>query len=555
MKLSFFSIRTNLIFLVILALVPITILSFLNAQSALRYTKSVLANRLVTSAWATAGQERRPFIDAERKLMEAAIDPAILSGGSGCRSRLARLVPGKHAILNLARSDAEGNVLCSIRPITENVNFSGQAWWKNGIAAPGYTVSMPTYGPITKKDVFVGMLPIRQPGKATDGAITASIDIAWFRKSLQKNKLSPDAVIAISDYRGEVLIKSSNSPLPVFSELNTGGQTGNLKSADGVKWIYATAPLYEEQLFIIYAEPQNILLRNAIWQSRISIALPLLALLLTMIALWFGTRYLITKWLSLLQKTTNKFARGEYDDRGDIFTSAPYEIRILANDMLQMAHTITERNHNLETLVKEQKTLTMEVHHRVKNNLQIVTSLLSLQAFRIVDPAARMALDQTRNRMGALALIHRLLYEQSDTQNVQRVKMSRLVSELCSQIRMTYRDKQNVAFTCEAGDFELPIDNAVPLALFAVEAITNSYRHAFPDNRIGNMKLKFAVSNTEASIVVEDDGVGIAEQLEISAMGTELMQAFASQLNGKVTVGSASPNGTKVSLHFPVQPE
>ena len=555
MKLSFFSIRTNLILLVIIALVPVTVLSFLNAQSALKYTKSVLDNRLVTSAWATAGRERRPFIDAERKLMEAVLDPEIISASPRCSSRLARLVPSKQVILNLARSDADGNVLCSIYPTTENINFSRQAWWKNGIAAAGYTVSMPTYGSITKKDIFVGMLPVRQQDRAPDGAVTAAIDIGWFRQSLQKNKLSSAAVIAISDHRGKVLIQSSNIQLPVFSQLNIGGQTGNLKSADGTKWTYATAPLYEEQLFVIYAEPQNMLFRNAVWQSRTSIALPILALLLTMAALWYGTHYLITQWLSRLQNTTMKFASGEYEDHRDNFINAPYEIRLLANDMQQMASAIIERNQNLEIMVKEQKTLTMEVHHRVKNNLQIVTSLLSLQAARIVDPAARIALNQTRNRMGALALIHRLLYEQSDTQNAQRVKMSRMVSELCAQIRMTYREQQNVVFSCEAGDFELPVDNAVPLALFAVEAVTNSYRHAFPDNINGNMKLTFSVNDTEASIVVEDDGIGIVQQSEVSSMGTELMQAFASQLNGKITVEALNPSGTKVSLRFPVQPK
>ncbi len=555
MKLSFFSIRTNLIFLVILALVPVTILSFLNAQSELRYTKSVLANRLVTSAWATAGRERRPFIDAERMLMEALIDQQIVTGGSRCSMRLAGLVPRGHAILNLARSDADGNVICSIRPVTENINFSDQPWWKNGIAARGYTVSMPTYGSITKKNIFVGMLPIQQQGREADGAVTAAIDIGWFRQSLQKNKLSADAVIAISDYNGRVLLQSSNTPLPIFSELNIGGQTSNLKSADGTNWVYATAPLYEEQLFVIYAEPQNILLRNALWQSRTSIALPLLALLLTTVALWFGTHYLITRWLTRLQNTAMKFAGGDYEERRDIFVNAPYEIRLLANDMQQMASAITERNQNLEVMVREQKNLTMEVHHRVKNNLQIITSLLSLQAVRIVDPAARLALGQTRTRMGALALIHRLLYEQNDTQNTQRVKMSKLVSELCAQIRMTYSDQQNVVFTCEVGDFELPIDNAVPLALFAVEATTNAYRHAFPDNRSGNMKLIFSATQTEATLTIEDDGIGITSDVQSATMGTDLMQAFATQLQGIVTVEPMLPGGTIVSLRFPVQRE
>jgi two-component sensor histidine kinase len=196
--------------------------------------------------------------------------------------------------------------------------------------------------------------------------------------------------------------------------------------------------------------------------------------------------------------------------------------------------------------------LTREVHRRVKNNLQIVTSLLTMQAARMEDAGAQAALKQARARIVALALIHRLTYEQESVGSQSRVTVETLIAELTKQLRYAHRDRRTIDLSYEADAYAMPVDTAVPFALFIVEAVTNSFRHAFPDDADGEIALSFALDNGHARLVIQDNGQGYeTDNPVLGQMGTELMEGFASQLNGNVTFSSDRQNGSATTLHFP----
>lgn len=251
-------------------------------------------------------------------------------------------------------------------------------------------------------------------------------------------------------------------------------------------------------------------------------------------------------WVLKLREQAAGIADGNYQSADLAFVDAPPGIAALSRDLDGLAAAIAERE-------AVRKALVLEVHHRVKNNLQIVTSLLNMQANRIDNPTARNALRQTRARIGGLALIHRILYEQADDGNQATLDIGRLIPELRSQFRLWNMERPEIDFSCHSGSFAVPLDSAMPLVLFAVEAVTNAYAHAFPDGRAGAVRLRFTVSpEGEAKFAVEDDGIGFDSSGYDTTMGRLLMVGFARQLGGKLVIENAPQGGTHVCLIYPI---
>ena len=251
-------------------------------------------------------------------------------------------------------------------------------------------------------------------------------------------------------------------------------------------------------------------------------------------------------WVSKLREQVALIASGEYEPGSPAFSRAPAGLVELSQDLDGLAMLIAERE-------AVRKALALEVHHRVKNNLQIVTSLLNMQASRIENPAAREALGQTRARIGALALIHRIMYEQDDNSSTATVDVARLIPELCAQFRLANRNRTEIAFHSEASSFAVPLDGAVPLVLFAVEAVTNAYAYAFKAGRSGTVALLFKVSEEgNATLSVTDNGIGFDHTRNDNSMGRQLMTGFARQLGGDITINSSAETGTEVRLDYPI---
>lgn len=249
--------------------------------------------------------------------------------------------------------------------------------------------------------------------------------------------------------------------------------------------------------------------------------------------------------VSKLREQVAEIVAGEYPPGNAAFTRGPAGMAELSQDLEKLAGMIAERE-------AVRKALAIEVHHRVKNNLQIVTSLLNMQASRIANPAVREALGQTRARIGALALIHRILYDKADDGSQATLDIAKLISELCAQFRLWNRGRAEIAFSCQSTSFAVPLDSAMPLALFAVEAVTNAYAYAFPEGQSGTVLLQFAVIEGDAVLSVSDDGIGFDSDSVNMSMGRQLMHGFAQQLGGQLKLESTAGKGTEVRLVYSI---
>ena len=249
-------------------------------------------------------------------------------------------------------------------------------------------------------------------------------------------------------------------------------------------------------------------------------------------------------WIAQLREQTRQIAQGPYQRDNTRFADAPAEIRRLSEDIDGLAQVLAERETARIALVKE-------VHHRVKGNLQTVTSLVEMQANSASNLAEREGFGRALARLGALALIYRIFYEQDDEIGQSSIDIARLFAELCAQFRVWNRYRANIGLSCQACSYPVRLDRALPLALFAVEALINAYGHASPHARSGYVTLDFRQARNGAHILsIRDNGIGFAGSGLPDSMGHQLMQGFAAQLGGTYQITGKPGKGTVVRLEF-----
>ncbi len=226
--------------------------------------------------------------------------------------------------------------------------------------------------------------------------------------------------------------------------------------------------------------------------------------------------------------------------------------------LLSVAHDVTERKRaeaRLRAAISEKEVLLREVHHRVKNNLQVIQSMLSMQAMHIKDTATERAFRESQGRVRSMALIHERFYRSGD---LSRIDFGEYTTSLLRQLFSIYgADPGRIATRVEAGGVSLPIDYAIPCGIIINEIVSNSLKYAFPDGRPGEI---FVVLQRPAegrvSLSIGDDGAGIPGGPDLSGMkslGLHLVRILAEdQLEGALSVSAGGENGVVFRVEFAV---
>tara|TARA_R110001599_G_scaffold36697_5_gene114770 strand:+ start:2920 stop:4563 length:1644 start_codon:yes stop_codon:yes gene_type:complete len=285
-----------------------------------------------------------------------------------------------------------------------------------------------------------------------------------------------------------------------------------------------------------------------------SIGLPLIAFSVALLAVWLAIDSLVLRWLSRLTRTVRVYGAGRYQFKaGETFDKAPDEIARLARAMDVMAKDIGERDRDLKLAIASRDAAVREIHHRVKNNLQIVTSFLNLQGRQLKDPKAKAAISAARHRIDALAIVHQTLYQNERLEQVQlKPFLTGLVMHLSEALGM---DDMGVKVTQSYANVMRPADDAIPMALFVVEAITNAMKYAF-DSKGGEIHISLATDENGITLEISDNGRGydvaaVSGQTNGSGLGSKLMNAFSRQLSAELNVDTEEGGGCRLTLVIP----
>ena len=287
----------------------------------------------------------------------------------------------------------------------------------------------------------------------------------------------------------------------------------------------------------------------------------LVAWLLALATLAAGVAMLVSRPLARLNTRMNRWrAGGLFDVRSYQTEDAALsrDLRLLVIAFRRATVILRRQQSRLEAAVDQQELLMQEIHHRVKNNLQIVASLLNLQASRIRQPEARAEFQSARDRVRALATLHRHLYAHGE---VHTIDMREFLIELCGQLFQAMGEKagERLRLDIEAPELKMSSDQAVPLALIVTEAVSNAVKYAFPSGRRGSISVRLTAVPDHAELEIHDDGVGIpAGRVETEAgtrdgIGIQLIRGFAKQLGATLQVEEG--DGTRYKVSIPLRQE
>jgi two-component sensor histidine kinase len=230
-----------------------------------------------------------------------------------------------------------------------------------------------------------------------------------------------------------------------------------------------------------------------------------------------------------------------YDNNGDII------------GLCGIARDITEKKHADEEIkksLKEKEVLLQEIHHRVKNNMQIISSLLNLQKYYLDDDMAINVIKESQNRVKSMALLHEKLYQ---SPNLTRINFYDYTKSQISDLSYSYAvDQSKITFVIEIEEITLNIETALPIGLIISEIVSNSIKYAFPNNIKGEIFIGLKLSDDgEFELRVRDNGIGLPEGMELNnldSLGLKLVTNLVNQIDGKIEIDSI--NGVDFKIKF-----
>jgi len=531
------------------ALLPVLILGAVQSGLGFQREGRIEQALLVAAAQRSAANARARITSAEILLQTLGSG----SVGFACAQSLAEAEARLPGYENLIRFDPAGRVACSAASVPPDLARAQRPWFR--ALAAGDPMELTTEAGVPYANVPSLLAAARAEDRQGRfaGVLAAVMSLASLKPEATDRSLPPGIEVAVADSHGRFLAATDLSRFPpdLARRLTAAPAGSQLWSQDDrlkAQRLYAVAPLVGDDAYVAISAPMEGLVSWA-WLNPVSaLALPILAFILALIAVWLVAERGVVRWIGYLRRIAAIYARGRFSVRPLRAEEAPPEIRELAETLDDMASLIVARDASLKEHLAQKDAMLREIHHRVKNNLQVISSLLNMQQRALTDPAARAAISDTRQRILALALIYRALYQSPD---LRRVDLREFLEELIGQL-----------ITGEGGDSPAPRtnlscepliidpDRLAPIALFAVEAISNARKHGL--NAAGVLGVALHITAGEARLSISDTGVaGHAPQVG-PGVGRTLMIAFARQLGGEVGFEANPEGGLTAILTFPV---
>ena len=506
---------------------------------------------------------QREVVDGARSLLDTlGKDTHLETGGTACDRALADVVEQNPVYLSVSVVDAGGIVRCGSQPAAHGISIADRGYFQELVAGRDMVVSKRLIARIGQRETIVMAEAVRRPPEgALQSAIVVALDLASFTRTMRGIDLPKGTAVHIFGAEGKIVGAELDDgaqrlgSAPMESDLRSLARSprevAQLAGRDGVQRLFISAPIVEGALFAVVGflapPPWDWLDRKLL----IGVLSPTIMLALAVLAIWIASDYLVNRHIRALVAATRSYGRG-LGMRVPDMAGAPLELRALARSFTDMAARIEHREQELRSSLEQKDMMLREIHHRVKNNLQIVISLLRLRARTAGDGEARQVMDEVQVRIRALALVHRHLYEQP---TAETVRIDVFVEELLDfLVELGTGDGRHVALCTDLAPVEVVSDQAIALALFVTEAVGNAQLHGFRGTRAEpEVRVTFTVEDDHAFLEVRDNGIGAdaAQGFEpAEGMGIRLMRMLAMQLGGSCSF--AYEGGTIVRLSFPL---
>ncbi|MEP0964022.1 MAG: sensor histidine kinase [Roseobacter sp.] len=452
---------------------------------------------------------------------------------------------------------ADGQMRCSSGG--RNFDFTDFPGFAEKVSDPKRQIILNPVGPISGAPVLVLSQPFfTRAGFSGFMTMAVPLDVVSEEMTMPLEAvpanlvtINADGDIVRSDHSADITQADMPSSRALKALVGTDPVVFKDISVSGARRIYAVVPIVPGVTYAMSVwRPEEI--QKSLRQSiGLSLSLPVIMWLASLIVAFLSLNRLAVRHIRKLGRQMRHFAYNRRVPEKTMDAGMPRELEDIQKAFVRMAESIVRDEAALENTLRDKNILLKEVHHRVKNNLQLISSIMNMQIRRAQSQDARQVLRRLQDRILSLATVHKNLYQ---SEELDRVDAGMLAEEIVRQLlAMGLSGNDDVDVRQNYGSFQMDADDAAPLTLLISEAVTNALKYLGPSTLDGTSRL-------EISLVTSDEKNGIfkiinstsgAQGSEGTGLGTQLISAFARQLNGQVEVGFEADEHW-LSLTFPI---
>ncbi len=465
-----------------------------------------------------------------------------------CNGLLEKEIKSNPAYRNVTVFDLGGKPICGAAAPLMISNVADQPWFQDALRRQGPALSTHLTSGDTNEPALIVGSPMTDTDDRMRAVLALVVRLAWLKPRERLPGFSSNDAIYLLDRSGQAAVDASagdqreNHALPA-GELVQAVVNGDLQNftavgRDGIERIYVAFQVGRYNLYMLLGQSREEVLAP-FWQELVMHIL-LLAFILaaTIAAAAVGTRLLITRWLDQIAYTALEITQGRIPASNRMH-HAPIEFRQFGATLKEMAQRVDERQLQLRSSVESQQQTLRELHHRVKNNLQIVISYLNLYARQPRNASIRVEIEDLQIRINAMALAQRYIY---DGNNWEEISLAPLLENLCSLIGGPATSSPLTRLHLEISEVMLGTDRVVPFVLLASELLAVPLRSKENGYGAGELTVMLAQSDEEQATLelVYKNGKTLGQVPEIG-MSQLLINALVKQLNGEL---AAQRDGT-----------
>lgn len=565
------SLRTKLVLFVTVALLPVLGLAIWEAGSDLRKTERQRSEAVAAAAELAVGRYLVLIEGTRRLLVAACSDGAVWKSAGpeatqsdiiGCESYLNRILkafPTDYS--SVLVTDSAGIARCSSTSTAVGVGFSDREIFQQVRQAKRFSLGTQVASRVTALSVVPAALPILR-GAEFGGMCAIGISLRSLADTVSTMPAEGKIAVTLVDRTGASVGGNAGmgQALPVATRVAAaivGGQTTFADyGQDGTLYEFSILPLLGSAMFAVASAPAMDGLVD-LARAADGLLLVALTLLVALSAVWFGADRWCVRPLHSIRDFASKVARGE---PGNVVPLHPWtlELASVGDGVTAMAEAIASREAELRAGLEQRDHMLREIHHRVKNNLQMISSLLNLQAGEIRSPRIRRFFSDAQNRVLALSILHRHLYERTSW---ALVDFQRFISDLVRQISVGNADgnRSSPRFHIRAPIMAVGPDTAIPVGLIVTEVVSSALDHDFSGTASPEIRIEAVEGDGRVTFIFEDNGRnkndGSIQPGGRGVFGQTLIRGLAMQLGGEVTIDSHDGGGTRVVVTFPMAKE
>ncbi|WP_428663470.1 sensor histidine kinase [Reyranella sp.] len=563
------SLRTKLVAVTALALLPVAAISGWRAfddarQAQMRHAEAVSA------VSGLAESRYRELMEGSRRLLIAAcadeaVQRALAPAATPedvqrCETYLSQLLHKFPSDYSAAIAvDDRGIARCGSMPRARGMNFSDREVFRLVQQSRTPVVGANVASRLTQQTVIPIAVPVVRDGQF-GGMCALGLSMRSLAEQVGSPQSAGSAGVALVDSAGGLLggDTRATAALPVASRIAAMIESRQSSFAEygqnGATYDFHVRPLVGETLYAIAAIPSDRSF-TALLLDWGEFALILLAMLVVMTAIWLGADRWCVRPLRYIQDFAGRVARGESVTLSPLQPWTP-EMASVGARVSEMAAAIASREQELKAGLEQRDHMLREIHHRVKNNLQMISSLLNLQAGEIRSPRIRRFFGDAQNRVLTLSILHRHLYERSSW---SLVDFQQFISDLVRQISVARPgiERPTPRYQIRAPIMAVGPDTAIPVGLIVTEAVGRALNHDFSGVAVPEIRIEAVEkADGEAELVIEDNGAetsrAVVGNSARGSFGLTLMSGLAMQLGGEAKISPREGGGTRVVVTFPL---